>query len=331
MEQVAQDPDSNSGNRLVWSIVGVALGIGLLYAATRQVELGVLISTLKSTNWVWAVGVFAATFLFNSIKAWRWGMLLRFLPSVRFMELLSAVYVGLAANFVVVHVGEFIRATIVARRRNAAISAVFTTVVVERALDFIAFLILMAILWALVPHLPPVVNVAAVFVAIFVLVAISGLYFLLRPPGWFSTLAGSFAGLLPPKTRNWLGQQIERSRLGLKPICDVGLMSLAIAVSVLQWVFVIVAIWWSAKAVGIEISLAASGVIFILIVIGLALPNSPMQIGTTQFAFAIGLGLDGTPATPAVAASIVYTAFLILPTMLIGGVLLLRGGIGSKS
>ncbi len=103
------------------------------------------------------------------------------------------------------------------------------------------------------------------------------------------------------------------------------LMLSAVLVSVLQWSLVIAAIWCSGKAVGLSATLIAATVTFVLIIVGLTLPNSPLQIGTTQLAFVVGLGTDGTGVTAAIAASLVYTAFLILPIMLAGAALALRG------
>lgn len=310
-------------NRLALSVAGVVLGVGLFYAAMRKVEISTLLQTLKTSSVAWGVGVFVVAAIFIVIKAWRWSLLLRFVPDRRFSELLSAVYIGLAANFLVVHMGEFLRAGIVASRRRIATSAVFASVIVERVLDFIALLTLLAVLWIFVPTLPAIVDVAATLTALFVVVSIAGLYLLLHAPSWFESFGDLAARPLSPKIRGWLAGQIDRSRLGLESIRDVRLMTMAIAASVLQWVFVVVAVWWSAEAIGVEVSVAGVGVTFILIVVGLALPNSPMQIGATQLAFVLGLAVDGISATSAVAASIVYTAFLILPIMIIGGVLVI--------
>ena len=101
-------------------------------------------------------------------------------------------------------------------------------------------------------------------------------------------------------------------------------MIAVLVVSVLQWLLIVAAIWASALAVGESASIVALVTTFVLILVGLMLPNSPMQIGTTQLAFTIGLGTGGIMATTAIAASLVYTMFLIIPVMLAGGVCLLR-------
>jgi hypothetical protein len=106
-------------------------------------------------------------------------------------------------------------------------------------------------------------------------------------------------------------------------------MAVAVLVSALQWGLVWVAIWAGGRAVTGFVSPMAATVTFVLIIVGLTLPNSPLQIGTTQLAFVVGMGTDGTIVSEAVAASLVYTAFLILPIMLAGSSLVLRGYLGA--
>ena len=314
-----------SQNPLLWSVVGTVLGLGLLYAATRKVDLAALLMTLESVHAVWLPVILAVTVSFVALKTWRWQILLRFLPATTFRQLHSAVYVGLAVNFVIAHVGEFARTMIVARRRSASFSAVLASVLVERGLDFIALLVLLVMAGAFSPGLPELVRVATTMTAAVVVMALAGLFLLLRPPRWFSRLIEWITHSLPGAGRDWLRTQLARFRLGLASVKDGRLMTVAIVASVVQWSLVVLAIWCSGMAVGQHASLMALAVTFVLIVLGLTLPNSPMQIGTTQLAFVIGFGIDGVGATPAVAASIAYTVFLIIPVMLIGAVCLVRG------
>jgi glycosyltransferase 2 family protein len=312
-------------NALLWTLAGTALGLALLYASTRKVDAGALIATLRSVDWPWIAAILAATTAFCAIKAWRWGLLLKFVRDLTFRELHSAVYAGLAVNFLVAHVGEFLRAATVARNRRVSTSAVLASVIVERVLDFVALLVLLSLIAVAVPNRPAAVTTAAAISVVVVVVMLGGLISLMHPPAWSVQLASRLGRLLTERLHERIREQLDRFRAGLSAMRDPGLLLQAVILSVLQWVLVIAAIWASARAVGPPATLIATTVTLVLIVVGLALPNSPLQIGATQLAFVVGLGTDGTGVTPAIAASLVYTSFLILPIMLAGGIALLRG------
>lgn len=299
------------------------LGLVLLYASIRKVEFGQIREALRSAHWTWALLALAGNAAFIAAKAWRWKNLLRFSPDVRFSELHGAVYIGLAMNFLVAHVGEFLRSAIIARKRDLAMSAVFASVVVERILDFIAMLFLLAIVFASAPSLPDIVEMAGIGAALIVVIATSGLFALLHPPQWLCGLAGKCARLLPARTSDLLTEQLRKARLGLESVKDLRLMTVVLVTSVLQWTLVVSNIWCSAAAVGESVSLLAAFVVFVIIIAGLTLPNSPLQIGTTQLAFVLGLGIDHVSASTAIAASLIYTVCVILQTMIVGGVLLI--------
>ncbi len=309
---------------MTWTLVGTVLGLSLLYASTRKVDFAALTTTLRLVEWVWVAAILGATIGFIAIKALRWGMLLRFVPGLTFQDLHASVYVGLAANFLVSHLGEFVRATIIAGQRQVAVSTIFASIMVERALDFIALLLLLALVLFTSPDLPRIVAVAAAVAGAIVIIAMTGLLLLLNPPAWLERLVRALTRRVRERLRDRALQLFERSRQGLAAITSLRLMMLAIAASVAQWSLVVVAIFCSGMAIGAPMSLAAAIVTFVLIVMGLTLPNSPMQIGTTQLAFAVGLGTDGVQATTSIAASLIYTAFLIIPIMIVGGILMLR-------
>ncbi len=326
--QIAE-PTVSVARSIAWSVLGTALGLALLYAATRQVDPQALNVTLRTLSWTWAILVLGATLVFCALKAWRWHLLLGGFAGVRFRELHAAVYVGLAVNFLVSHVGEVFRATTVARRNRLPFSAVFASIVIERVLDFVAILGLLAGVVTAVGSAPRVVTTAAAVSAAVVVTAVAFLILSLHPPAWTTGAAARLGRHVRPDVRDRLGFHLARFRAGLAPLTNPRLMALALLASAAQWGLVVASIWACGLAVTGSVSPMAAIVTFVLIVIGLTLPNSPLQIGTTQLAFVVGLGIDGTTVNEAIAASLVYSSCLILPIMLAGGLLMLRGRLGA--
>jgi uncharacterized membrane protein YbhN (UPF0104 family) len=196
--------------------------------------------------------------------------------------------------------------------------------VIERALDFIAFLALSSLLLLLAVDAPAFVEAAAAITGGVVVLAMAGLYSLVRPPAWLRRLVAFGSRPIPATIRDWCLRQVEQSRRGLEAISNWRLMSAAVLLSITQWALIVLAVWASGSAVGVSVTLAATITTFVLLVFGLMLPNSPMQVGTTQLAFTMGLGTAGVSASAAIAASLIYTVFLIIPVMLVGGACSIR-------
>lgn len=310
---------------IAWSVVGVVLGLSLLYVATRKVDLQTLIATLRAIAPEWAVAVLACTLSFSAVKTWRWSLLLRFAGDIGFSRLHGAVYAGTALNFLLSHAGEFFRAVSISKDGKVSASAAFATIVVERALDFVALLLLLVLLSAFAPDVPALVETAAWFAAVFVVAAVLALRLLLDTPPWLVRVSTTVAKPVPERLKTWFLTQVGLSRAGIVAIRDMRMMAVALLISVLQWSLIVAAVWCSARSLGESVSLTSAVATFVLLVLGLTLPTAPMQVGTTQLAFAVGLATAGIGATTALAASLVYTTFLIIPTMLIGGVCLLQG------
>ena len=141
--------------RTRWTIVGLVVGAAFLGLAVHQADFAASWDVLRTAHIGWAKAVLACGLLFMVIKALRWSIVLRPLSQCPQGFLLRTVFVGTAANLVVPHSGEVLRATLLARRQSLAPSAVLATIAIERILDFIALVILTAVALLIDPRVSP--------------------------------------------------------------------------------------------------------------------------------------------------------------------------------
>jgi uncharacterized protein (TIRG00374 family) len=144
---------------LVVQVVGVGLAIGLLYLALRNVDFDGMWRALEVANYWWLVPIAGVMLTAHFLRAWRWRMFLDALPEsessaggkrVELKTAFYAVMIGYLLNMVIPRLGEVARAANLSSQSGLRFSSVFGTVVVERLLDFVAFLlILMAVAFVL--------------------------------------------------------------------------------------------------------------------------------------------------------------------------------------
>jgi uncharacterized membrane protein YbhN (UPF0104 family) len=104
----------------------------------------------------------------------------------------------------------------------------------------------------------------------------------------------------------WLSGRVQRGLPGLAALSNLRTLLRTCVLSIVQWSCIIVAIWLSVRAVGHEVTVRAAIGVWVRRVLGLTLPLSPAQLGTTQLAYMLGLSLTGTNDEVAFAASVVY-------------------------
>jgi glycosyltransferase 2 family protein len=84
-----------------------------------------------------------------------------------------------------------------------------------------------------------------------------------------------------------------------------------------------------ARSVGVEFSVVEAIFVTAVINLGVAIPSSPGFIGTYQWLGVSALALFDVPTDEALAFSILMQAVWYIPTLLVGGALLLRRGLKS--
>lgn len=306
-------------------LTGLAVGGTFLWLALREADLGAALAGLAAANPLGCLVVFGTALAFMAIKSLRWRWLLEPVGHPPFQVLHQAVYVGTAANMMVAHTGELLRVTLLSRRSGIPPGAALGTVAVERVLDMVALLLIAVPLLLLDAAVLSLVGSAS-FAALAIVVA-GGIAFadLASSRSLLRRFGTALARRLPERLASAFVGHAQQLRAGVATLGTPRRLLVAIGLSMLQWATVVLAIWVSVRAMGATVPTGVCVAVFVLTVVGLTLPSAPATLGTTQLAFVAGLALAQVPATLALAASLVYTAFFIMSVMVIGWVWWLKG------
>ena len=308
------------GQQARWTLAGIAIGVLFLLIAGRGLDYAEVLAVLATIKVHEAALATLATLGFMALKTLRWELILRPGIVAHFGFLHRVTYVGSAANLMIVHSGELVRAMTVGRRCGVASSAVLASVGIERVFDMLTVLTFLGLLVFVGAEMTHSLTVAAAVAAGLAMVALILMFGLLRPSPIRQALARTALIVLPAPLGTWLSRQVQRGLLGLAALSNPLTLLRTFVLSIVQWSCIIAGIWLTVRAVGHEVTVPAAIGVWVLMVLGLTLPSSPAQLGTTQLAYMLGLSLTETNDEVAFAASVVYVCTVNLPIMVVGAV-----------
>ena len=272
-----------------------------------------------------------ATMIVNlAIRAFRWQYLLEPLGHTTFARAFRATAVGFAANSVLpARAGEVIRPYFLARtersRGRMSATGAFATIVLERLLDVITVLALLASYVFVfgrdlrltnpvaVTWLKGIGGVAAAvaFGALVILFVLAGDPERLgRATERLARVVPSFAAVI--------ARIAEKFARGLGAIRRPGRLLVALAWSFPLWLSIAAGIWAVAVAFRLMVPFTGSFVVIALLVLGVAVPT-PGAIGGFHAAFRYSAtAFFGAPDAAAVGAAIVLHLVSIGPSLLLG-------------
>lgn len=135
-------------NKLVKIVLPIALGALILYFLFRDTNFEEMWSVVKNANW----GILAFSLLFgllgNTIRGYRWELLIKPLGySPKISTLNYAIYGGYAVNFALPRAGEVWRCGIVAKEEKIPFVKLIGTMILDRILDTITVATLLLIVF----------------------------------------------------------------------------------------------------------------------------------------------------------------------------------------
>lgn len=268
-------------------------------------------------------------------RAVRWQYLLAPIGPTRFRTAFRTTVIGFAALGVLpARAGDVLRPYLLARREGLALSATFATVVMERVLDLVAVLVLLAIhVWGfadratLPPHLLRPIQVASAIAGTAAAVLLALMWLLASHPERIGQLVFAAARVLPARMANSLSNFASTFSAGFAAARDARGFLLAVLWSFPIWLAIAADTWAVTVAMGIHMPFTGTFLLQALLVIGVAVPT-PGGIGSYHEAYRIGVTtFFQAPNDQAVAAAILVHLISFVPVVLLGIVFMSQDGL----
>jgi hypothetical protein len=233
----------------------------------------------------------------------------------------------MANNVLPLRAGEVVRVYVVARRWDAAGAPrrfwlVLATLVVERVLDSLTVVAILAGLVLLIP-VPPALEWAALVVLAIDAGAVGVLVLAARQPA-------RARGLLERLTARWprlarlVTHAFDTALEGLDGIRARRHWGPLAAWTAAAWLLPAVAAWLMLRAAHVEVPFVAAWAVLAAVGLGVSIPSAPGYVGVWHAAAVLALGIFGVPATQALGFALLLHASHYVPVTLLGWAYLLR-------
>lgn len=262
-------------------------------------------------------------------RAFRWRWL--FPPGIAPTGIVPATMIGYMANNVLpLRAGELVRIYAAARRlretqqlgATQAFWLVAATIVIERVLDSLAIVLILAILVFLIP-VPAAVEWGAGIVLVIDVVGVALLVAVATAPQAGRRLVARLTGRWP-----WLAQTaLTMFDTGLRGLDGIRTPANAVRVAawtVVVWLLPATSAWAMLRAVHLDLAFIAGWVVLAFVGLGISVPSAPGYLGVWHFAARLALEIFDVAPSTAVAYALIYHASAAVPITLVGWLYLLR-------
>ncbi len=324
----------------VRNVAIAVLAIALIALFLRNADLPSVWQEIRRAELGLLAAAIASVFLNMVLRSIRWQYLLEPIGATSFGNAFRTTMIGFAATFVLpARAGELLRPYLLARREGFSATAAFATIVLERVLDLLTVVLLLAVFMMFFDSGPP---------------ARAGAVYTRSPRGrarrrshGYRPARGHVRAGRPSRRCQPGGAQAgagvtnarrPRHRAAGRTFCAgvgrrtgsdaprgvVGLVTAALALDSFG-------IWTTSRAFHIDLPFAGSFLIIALLVVGVSVPT-PGGVGGFHEAYRLGAtAFYGVPNDRAVGAAIVLHAISFVPVTIVGLLYFVNEGFTLKS
>jgi len=301
-----------------WQLwVGLVVSLVALVLALRGIDLRQIGETLAKAEYVYLIPATAALLVYLLFRAVRWRLLLG--PQESLSRCFWVTNVGyLVSNVFPFRLGDPARAVIIGRGGRISAAAALSTVVVERVLDMLMVVALLAGVTPFVGGAKSAVG-AGLVAGVAALAALAVLVVLAFRPDWGRRVVRRVLGWIPRlDVERWAGL-LDGLFEGLAPLRS-GRKGLAIlAWSVITWASVVVFYWALIRAFLPRPPVLAAPFLVCVAGLGMAVPSSPGAVGVFHAVARYGLTVPfNVPVDQAVTVAFAIHAFQYVAMCLLG-------------
>jgi uncharacterized protein (TIRG00374 family) len=316
-----RSPAASAAVSRVKILIGVVISAGLFAALLWRVDLRELGRELGRTSWGWTLtgAVLAVVGLWVRARRWRY----LFPPGSPPPGLLPAVMIGYMVNNILpLRAGEIVRVYVVARRWGHGFWTTLATLIVERVLDSLAIILVLATLMLLVP-VPPIFQWTAGVLLVLDVAAVAALVVVAAAPRRAQRR-------LERRLARWprLASRVQRGITTFVRGLD-GVRTPGHAIPLLLWTIGVwlapaLAAWTMFQAAHLALPLTAGWTVLAFVGLGVSVPSAPGYIGVFHYAAVLALDIFGVPRAAGVGYAILFHATQVIPVTIAGWIFLLR-------
>ncbi len=311
-----------SKRHLLKLAIGLAIGAGFFYLAVRGIDIEQALAAFAQTDYG-LVGLSAVVMMAaHLLRAMRWRFLLAPVKMLGTRSLFSALLIGYAANsFVPAHLGEFLRALVIGKKHGISASAALGSIVVERIVDVVSLITVMALVLIVHPF-PDWVTTGGAIMLVGALLLGAMLIACKR----YEVRAIAFMRALIKPLPEGIGRRLEALAVnflgGIVPLKSPSHYAAASVLSIAIWLcyaavyyiclaaFKLVAAYHLAWYVGL--------VVLVFTTISVVIPSTPGYVGTFHYLCQVALVLFGVSASEALSYAVIVHIVGVVPVSVAG-------------
>jgi len=319
------------GNNTTRLIIGCLIGLVFLYLAGRKVDFSLMWEAFTKVNYWFVLFAVPVIFFSHFLRALRWRYLMDPIKSVDVASLFSALLIGYMANILMpAHLGEFLRAYVLGKKRGVSASSTFATIVVERVIDVFALLLLMVFAILLYPF-PDWINTAGYAMLVGTVGLFVFLILLKKYLPFFERFLNLLFRPLPKGLQEKLDRGVRSFVIGIVPLRRGWDYPVVAVLSVVIWAcygFIIHLVLYAFDFVSVyHLPWSTSLIVLVVTTIGVVVPSSPGYVGTYHWLCQVSLAMFGVPAGPALSFAILTHGVNFLPVLIVGLILAYYEGV----
>ena len=302
--------------------IGILISAVCIYLAFRSVDTRQMWEAFKTANYWYLLPSGGLLFISHGLRALRWRYFLDPVKRVGLGSLFSSLMIGYATNtFTPAHLGEFLRAYILSKKRHIAMSSVFATIVVERIVDMFSLLVLFLLAIFIYPFPEWVINSGYLMFAGSVGLLVF-LIFLKKATSTTLRFLGFILKPLPERVERKTTEMLEHFLAGLLPLKHWHHYIITGLLSVLIWACYGLVLYFALSAFDFvetyRLEWSASLIVLVITTIAVIVPSSPGYIGTYHYLCQVSLAMFGVPAGPALSFATVAHGVNMFPVFIAG-------------
>ncbi|MGD8752011.1 MAG: lysylphosphatidylglycerol synthase transmembrane domain-containing protein, partial [Anaerolineales bacterium] len=302
-----------------------------LYFATRRVDFSQVLSTLSNAkfNYIYLALIFIS--INHLSKAFRWRLLIQ--PDgkqLNYWNIFSALMVGQMLNyFFPVRVGDLGRAYVIGGMGPGR-SYTLGTVLLEKFLDLIMYVILFLISVLMIPLPTWISRPAFILIVITLLISIVVIiigFYRNSVKNWVK----KFTGRLSERgSVRYLGRQLDIGTSSFEILKNYRILAKLVLWSLAIWISSLMINHVTLRALDLKLPLIASILVLVTLQAGIAIPSVPGRIGVFEFICVATLMFLGVDETLAFSFGILLHALVMFPVVLAGTLLFWVLGLSSE-